>query len=184
MKKMLVVLATLALLAMSNLAMAGVNPYEGVQTTINVELTVNQVAEVFWGDASTVKLTVEDYGENLTGVKATRNLKVLNNDAVSVHMGIKPGTDLAAYTQLTISVDSTNTNQKVHNPASLFFYKDDLATVVPASDVLFTKDASSVGAVNTDAECIIPVAFKASAWNGVAAVGKTEFSVVATISIP
>lgn len=172
MKKMLVVLATLALLAMSSLAMAEADPWQPVE--IGVNLTVEPVGEVFWGQTGPVELTVKNFGE--VSEPVVKNLQVVSNvEQVSVSFSIKPGTDLNPWTVLQISAMGKTLN----------FRKDAGATYVQeGTNVLFTKSGSPLGSVAADPANTVPVTFAAHAWNGVAAVGTANLTLVTTVSIP
>jgi hypothetical protein len=178
MKKMLVVVAALAILAISSLAMAtlpDVNPWRPV--TIDVNLTVDPIGELSWVDGTpAVELHVVNFGIN-TAPTVTRHLWVLSNVAqVAVSFAIKAGTDINPWTVLQVSALGTTLNfRRDGEPASY---------VVGGSNVLFTKAGSPLGSNTTSPENIVPVTFAAEAWNGVAAAATANLTLETTLTIP
>ncbi len=85
MKKMLVVLATLALLAMSATSFAAINPYNPAQTNVPVTVTVEKIAEVYT-NTSPVALSVKNFGSWGTAVE--RTVTVLTNVAAKISVSI------------------------------------------------------------------------------------------------
>ena len=107
MKKLLGIMAVVALMAVPALAAAPVNPWQGAQTDVPINVTVQQMVELMT-DVTPVLLTIGNAGGNGGSANAvSRNVTHLSNCPVQISVGLVG--DIPMNTQFHIIINPTGT---------------------------------------------------------------------------